>query len=123
MTPRQRHARVNESVALPISLARGRLFELAEDVLTYRADRVALSHKDYDDQLVLVRASDLAKMDADIAALRARAGIEPQPLRGLMRLNVDADDVLTEVRRKQAEFWEAKLKSLSAPNEGADGDE
>jgi hypothetical protein len=123
MTPRPRRTRVKESAALPLSLARGRLFELAEDMLTYRADRVALSHKDYDDQLVLVRASDLAKMDADIAALRERAGIEPQPLRGLMRLNVAPDDVLVEARREQAELWEAKLKSLSAPHEGADGDE
>jgi hypothetical protein len=105
-----------------LSLARSRLFELAEDVLTYRADRVALSHKNYDENIVLVRASDLAKMDADIAALRERVGIEPQPLRGLMQLNVDADQTLTEVRRQQAELWDAKLKSLSAQDEGADGD-
>ncbi len=115
---------IKKNRAIPISVARTKLFELAEDVLTYRADRVALSHKDHDEQLVLVRSSDLAKMEADIAALRERAGIVPHSLRGIMRLNVDADEVLTEVRRRQAELWEAKLASLTAPYvEGDESDE
>jgi hypothetical protein len=114
--------RVNERVAMPISLARGRLFELAEDVLTHRADRVLLSHREYDEQLVLVRASDLAKMDADMAALRTRVGVGGAPfsLRGIGTIVGDPEDVLTETRKHQAGLWNAKLESFS--DDRGDGD-
>lgn len=108
---------VNDNTAIPISVARDRLSELAEDVLMRRADRVALSHKPYNEHLVLMRASDLAKMEADLAALQNVTGLEPRPLRGMATIHGDPEEVLTEVRRRQAILWEAKLKSFSAPEE------
>jgi len=120
MAKRARTSKVNESVAIPISFARRRLFELAEDVLTYRSDRVALSHKDYDEQLVLVRASDLAKLDADLAALRKRVGGEPFSLRGIATLTVDAEDVLKDTRKLQDALWRAKLESFRSDDVESD---
>jgi hypothetical protein len=97
-----KRARQGGDAAVPISEARRRLFELVEEVLTGRADRVALSHKGYDERVLLVRARDLTKLEADLAALRERVGPEPRPLRGLARLRVAADEVLTGARRRQA---------------------
>ena len=120
MSRRERKSTVNESVAIPISLARGRLFELAEDVLTHRTDRVTMSHREYDEQLVLVRSSDLAKMEADMAALR-KSGAAPFSLRGIGTIIGDPEDVVTETRKRQAVLWEAKLKSFTdEPGEGGD---
>ena len=98
--------------AVPISEARRRLFELVEEVLTGRADRVALSHRGYDDQVLLVRARDLAKLEADLSALRERLGPEPRPLRGLGTLLVDPDQVLVGVRQRQATLAAEKRRAL-----------
>jgi hypothetical protein len=103
-----KRARQGEESAVPISEARRRLFELVEEVLTGRADRVALSHKGYDERVLLVRARDLTKLEADLAALRGRLGPEPRPLRGLGRLHVGAEEVLGGVRRRQAALAAAK---------------
>lgn len=97
-----KRARSREAPAVPISEARRRLFELVEELLTGRADRVALSHKGYDERVLLVRARDLIKLEADLAALREQMGPEPRPLRGLGTLLVDADAVLGGARRRQA---------------------
>jgi hypothetical protein len=108
--------------AVPISEARRRLFELVEEVLTGRADRVALSHRGYDDQVVLVRARDLAKLEADLNALRARLGPEPRPLRGLGTLLVDPDQVLVRARQRQAALAAEKRASLRGePAQAAGG--
>jgi hypothetical protein len=98
--------------AVPISEARRRLFELVEEVLTGRADRVALSHRGYADQVLLVRARDLAKLEADLSALRERLGPEPRPLRGLGTLLVDPDQVLVGVRQRQAALAAEKRAAL-----------
>lgn len=82
---------LNDNTAIPISVARDRLSELAEDVLMRRADRIALSHTPYNERFVLMRASNLAKMEADLAALRKRLGAEPLSLRGTLRINGDPD--------------------------------
>lgn len=123
MSRRARKSAVNENIAMPISLARGRLFELAEDVLTRRTDRVAISHKDYDEQLVLIRSSDLAKMEDNLEVLRKGVDRKPFSLRGIATLSADADEILAQIRREQAERWEAKLASFSAPLEADEMDE
>jgi hypothetical protein len=108
--------------AVPISEARRRLFELVEEVLTGRADRVALSHRGYDEQVLLVRARDLAKLEADLNALRERLGPEPRPLRGLGTLLVDPDQVLVRTRQRQAALAAEKRAALHAePARTADG--
>ena len=109
-----KRARAGEGPAVPISEARRRLFELVEEVLTGRADRVALSHKGYDERVLLVRARDLTKLEADLAALRQRVGPEPRPLRGLGTLLVDADAVLGGARRRQAALAAAKRDAWRA---------
>jgi len=116
-----KRARLGEAPAVPISEARRRLFELVEEVLTGRADRVALSHKGYDERVLLVRARDLTKLEADLAALRGRVGPEPRPLRGLGRLHVAADAVLAGVRGKQAALAAAKRRAWRAPGGTATG--
>lgn len=106
---------------MPISEARRRLFELVEEVLTGRADRVTLSHRGYEDQVLLVRARDLAKLEADLSALRERLGPEPRPLRGLGTLLVDPDQVLAGVRERQAALAAEKRATLRGePTPAAD---
>ena len=97
---------------LPITAARGRLFDLIEELLTGRRSRVELSHRSFDDHVVLVRKSDLEALDADIAALRARLGSMPRPLRGFGALYVEPDQVLARSRARQAELARAKRASL-----------
>jgi hypothetical protein len=111
-----KRARAGEAPAVPISEARRRLFELVEEVLTGRADRVALSHKGYDERVLLVRARDVTKLEADLAALRERVGPEPRPLRGLGRLHVAADEVLSGVRDRQAALAAAKRDAWRGPS-------
>lgn len=118
-----KRARSGEVRAVPISEARRRLFELVEDVLTGRADRVALSHKSYDERVLLVRAHDVTKLEADLAALRERVGPEPRPLRGIGQLHVDADRVLDGVRRRQAALADMKRAQWRGSGEAAGGPE
>jgi hypothetical protein len=106
--------------AVPISEARRRLFALVEEVLTGRADRVALSHKGYDERVLLVRARDLTKLEADLAALRGRLGPEPRPLRGLAQLHVQADDVLAGVRGRQTALAATKRDAWRRPADAVD---
>lgn len=100
------------SVTVPISVARGRLFELVEDVLEGRADHVALSHKGKTERVVLVRADRLAKLEAELAALRARVGPEPRPLRGLATVHGSADDIVAVVRAPQGRLAADKRAAL-----------
>src|ERR687893_433990 len=87
---------------VPISVARSQLFELVEEVLDGRADRIALSHRGRAERVVLVRADVLARLEAELAALRARVGPEPRPLRGLATINAPVEEVLAEVRGRQS---------------------
>lgn len=102
----------NKNDVLPITAARSRLFDLVEEVLTGRRARVELSHRSYDEHVVLVRKREIEGLQADLDALRARVGIEPRPLRGLGTLLVDPDDVLVRSRAKQAELARAKRVKL-----------
>lgn len=110
---------------VPISEARRRLFEIADDVLTGRAHRVALSHRGRDEQLVLVRARELEKIEAELADLRARVEPAPWSPRGKLKLLVSVDEFdrrFAENRAHQAELAAAKLASIVAPFEPNDSD-
>ncbi|HEY7766857.1 hypothetical protein [Longimicrobium sp.] len=104
----------NKNDVLPITAARSRLFDLVEEVLTGRRPRVELSHRSYDEHVVLIRKREIEGLQADLDALRARVGVEPRPLRGLGTLLVDPDDVLVRSRAKQAELERAKRDKLRA---------
>src|SRR5215213_3399145 len=97
---------------LPITAARSRLFDLIEEILTGRRSRVELSHRSFDEHVVMVRKADLDAMDADLAALRARLGSEPRALRGFATLHEDPDLFLARTRAHQAELARQKLASL-----------
>lgn len=103
---------------LPLTTARARLFDLVDDLLSGRRVRVELSHRGDAERVVLVRKSELAGLEADLAALRARVGPEPRPLRGLGTLNVDADDVLLRGRARQAKKVAEKRASFGTPTAG-----
>lgn len=87
-------ARRDAVPAIPISEARRRLFELVNEVVTGRTRRIALSHRGHAEAVVLVRAGELAKMDAELAAVGgsqiSRAGSAGAPARSLRRLMPDA---------------------------------
>jgi len=114
-----------DPAAVPMTTARARLFQLVEDVLTGRAPRVALSHRGYDEHVVLMRAGDVARLEADLVALRARVGPELRPLRGLGRLRAPAEDVVADVRARQNARSETKRRELleAAPDARAPADE
>ena len=106
---------------VPISVARGRLFELVEEVLDGRVDRIALSHRGRAERVVLVRADVLSRLEAELTALRARVGPEPRPLRGLATITAPVEDILAEVRGRQAGLAAAKRQHLLGDESGASG--
>lgn len=99
----------------PVSLteARVRLFRLVEDLLAGRTDRVALSHRGHDEEVLLVRARDMARLEAELATLRGRSAPAPRPLRGIARIIGSVDDVLTAVRADQRALADAKLAAIA----------
>lgn len=97
---------------LPITAARAQLFDLIEEILTGQRSRVELSHRSFDEHVVMVRKGDLEALDADLAALRARIGSQPRPLRGFGALHVEPDQVLARSRARQAELARGKRASL-----------
>lgn len=101
----------NENV-LPVTSARNRLFDLVEKVLTGERARIELSHRGYEDHVVLVRKAMLEGLEADLARLRTDAGLAPGPLRGLGRLNVPPDRVLSRSRARQNESVKRKRAEL-----------
>jgi hypothetical protein len=105
---------------LPVTAARGQLYELVEAVLTGRRAKVELSHRGYDEHVLLVRKGELDGLHADNAALRSRVGGEPRPLRGRGKLNVPADQVLARTRARQAELARRKRADIAGrePDEG-----
>jgi hypothetical protein len=102
----------NQSEAIPISSARSRLFDLVGDVLTGRTSRVELSHRDFDEHLLLIRKEEVLGLEADIKALRSRIGPEPRPLRGMGRINGDPEQLVARVRERQAGLAVQKRASL-----------
>ncbi|HEY0779545.1 MAG TPA: hypothetical protein VGD56_16375 [Gemmatirosa sp.] len=103
------------SGAVPLTEARSRLFRLVEDLLTGRTDRVTLSHRGHDEDVLLVRARDVARLEAEVATLRRRAAPVPRPLRGMGRLvgcDDAASDGLSAVRADARAAAEQKLAAL-----------
>jgi hypothetical protein len=84
---------------IPLSSARVRLFQLVEELLSGKTQRVILSHRDRDDAVVLLTASELGKLERDLAALRAHANVGA--LRGLGTLHAPLEQVIRGVRARQ----------------------
>lgn len=99
--------------SVPVTSARARLFELVEDLLAGRRDRVELTLRAREDSVILMRKSSLRAMEADIQALQGRAGLEVQPLAGLGVLNVAPDQVLAKSRQRQAEQMAARKRGFA----------
>jgi hypothetical protein len=98
--------------AIPITSARSQLFELVEDVLSGRTSRIEVSHRDFDERLLLIRKGEVLGLEADIKALRSRIGPEPRPLQGMGHIEGDPEQVVTRVRARQAESVARKRASL-----------
>lgn len=107
-----------EMLPITITAARGRLFDLIEEILTGRRSRVELSHRSFDDHVVMVRKRDLDALDADLAALRACIGVEPRTLRGYATLNGDPEQFLPRIRAEQDELARLKLASILGDDAG-----
>jgi hypothetical protein len=97
---------------LPVTAARGQLYDLVEAVLTGRKPQVELSHRGYEEHVLLVRKGAIDGLQADVAALRAQIGGDPAPLRGRGRLNRPSDQVLAETRARQGELARTKRAAI-----------
>lgn len=106
--------------AVPLTEARARLFPLVDDLLAGRTDRVALSRRGADQDVLLVRARDVERLEAELAALRRRVAPEPRPLMGLATATGEVDDILRDIRREADARFEAKLADIFADSSGAD---
>ena len=108
-----------DSRVVPLTQARASLFKLVEDLLAGRTDRVALSHRGHDEEVLLVRARDVERMEDELTALRQRVAPEPRPLRGMGRIvgGADLDAVLAEIRAGQRALADAKLRSIAGEDE------
>jgi len=99
--------------AVPLTEARKTLFQLVEDLLAGRTDRVALSHRAHEERVLLVRASDVERMEAELAALRRRSAVsEPRPLRGYATVIGDVEEFLAESRAEARSRAEAKMRDI-----------
>jgi hypothetical protein len=109
----------NDTTAIPLTEARTRLFRLVEDLLAGRMDRVALSLRGNDEEVLLVRARDLERMEQELAVLRQRAAPEPRPLRGLGRIadGVNLEQFIAATRADQQELTDARLRDIAAVHE------
>ena len=108
-----------DSSVVSLTEARTRLFRLVEDLLTGRTDRVALSHREYDEEVLLVRARDVERMEEEIAQLRERVAPAPRPLRGLGRIvgGAELEDALAEIRADARALSDAKLGSFATEDD------
>ncbi len=100
------------SSVVPLTEARSRLFRLVEELLSGRADRVTLSHRGHDEEVLLVRARDVERMEEELVALRQRVAPYPRPLPGMGRIVGAPDDVLIGIRADQHSLADAKLRSI-----------
>ena len=99
--------------AVPLTEARKQLFQLVEELLTGRRDRVALSHRGHEEQVVLLRAAEVERMEAEIAALRRRSAVsEPRPLWGIATIVGDPETVLTEIRAEANRQREKRMREF-----------
>lgn len=98
--------------AIPITHARSQLFDLVEDVLSGRTPRIELSHRGFEERLLLIRKGEVLGLEADLKALRSRVGPEPRPLQGMGRIQGDPEQVVARVRARQAELAARKRVTL-----------
>ncbi len=103
--------------SLPLTEARAQLFRLAEELLTGRAERVILTHRSHADDIVLLPAAALARLEEELAVLRARVAPALRPLRGLGRITAPDSDPLQALRAEAGTAFDAKLEGLAAPYE------
>lgn len=96
---------------IPLTQARVRLFQIVDAVLSGETPRVVLSHRDRDGDVVLMAAAELQKLEQDLAALRAQAGVGP--LRGLVTLHAPLEQVIDKVRARQRVLATKKVSGLS----------
>jgi len=91
-----------------ISRARRELFDLFEQVVSKARARVLIGHRDYDDQAVLISRKELERLEE-----RARAAETTSPfaLAGTATISGAPEDVLTGVRRRQADLLETKARA------------
>lgn len=101
--------------AVPLTEARARLFPLVDDLLAGRTDRVALSKRGVEERVLLMRARDVERMEAELAELRKRVAPEPRSLRGLGRVVRPGDtveNVIAEIRAEANARFEAKMDRM-----------
>lgn len=102
-------------IRLPLTAARVGLFRLAQDVLSGEVDRAALTHRGWPEELLLVRASTVAALEAEVATLRARVGPDPRPLLGMATIDESVDDVVGAIRRDAAAAADALALEYAGP--------
>ncbi len=101
---------------LPLTEARTQLFRLAEDVLEGGVDHVRLTHRSQPDDLLLMRASDVSQLQAELAELRARLAPDVRPLAGLGTLTISDDELLQDLaaaRARQSDSATYKQRDLA----------
>ena len=108
-----------DSTAIPLTEARVRLFRLVEDLLAGRLNRVALSLRGNDEEVLLVRARDLERMEQELAVLRQRVAPEPRPLRGLGRVvdGVSLEEYIAGTRSDQQKMADSRLRDIAVVHE------
>jgi PHD/YefM family antitoxin component YafN of YafNO toxin-antitoxin module len=94
-----------------ISQARRDLFDLFEEVVSKGRTRVLIRHRDSDEQAVLISRKELGRMEARARASETAAAFS---LAESATIHGAPEDVLTGVRRRQAELEAAKAHSLSS---------
>jgi hypothetical protein len=95
---------------VPLTRARVQLFQIADAVLSGETPRVILSHRDRGANVVMIAATELEKIEQDLAALRAQANVGP--LRGLGTLHAPLDDILGAIRSRDNDLAASKRSTF-----------
>ncbi len=101
---------------LPLTEGRTQLFRLAEEVLSGQVDRVRLTHRSQQDDLLLMRASAVTQLEREVADLRARVAPAVRPLAGLGALLVTDEELLADLAassREHAAAADARLLAIT----------
>jgi hypothetical protein len=106
---------VSQSLTIPLTVARTRLFQLAEQLFSGELDRVVLSHRESAESLMLIRSAVVAALEAEVIDLRARSAPTIRPLRGLGRASQPVEDMLRSVRARQSAWEAGKRETLYPP--------
>ena len=97
--------------SVTITEARRVLFDLFEEVLSKGDAVIAIEHRNRKERAVLASESYVRSLEARVAALEARTGSGFR-LIGSVTAVGDPDTILDEVRARQAELFEAKLRKF-----------